>query len=80
MALPDSEVNILWRRAGGRCECTQNCHNLFNRCNKELQAGQWHIHHVRSVEAGGPDTAANTLALCIPCHEQTRNYGRNLTR
>ncbi len=80
MALPDNELNALWRRAGGRCECTENCHTRWNRCNLPLQAGQWHVHHVVSVEAGGADTAANTKALCIPCHRNTRSYGTNLTR
>ena len=80
MALPENELNALWRRSGGRCECTENCHSTWNRCNAELKAGQWHAHHVRSVAAGGADTAANTKALCIPCHERTRSYGANLTR
>lgn len=80
MTLSQDELNKLWRRAGGRCECTMNCHSKTNRCGVELKSGQWHVHHVLSVAAGGPDTAANTMALCIPCHERTRNYGTNLTR
>ena len=71
--------NQLWYRSGGRCECTSNCHSEWNRCNAPLANG-WHVHHVKSVVAGGADSAANTLALCIPCHENTRSYGRNLTR
>jgi hypothetical protein len=73
-------INQLWRRSGGHCECTSNCHTPQNPCGTPLLAGQWHIHHVTSVAAGGADTTANTLALCIPCHEETRSYGRNLTR
>lgn len=79
--LNDEELNKLWRRAGGRCECTLQCatHKGY-RCNVPLASGKWHIHHVVSQAAGGADTSANTQALCIPCHENTRSYGRNLTR
>jgi 5-methylcytosine-specific restriction endonuclease McrA len=80
MSVSQDLINALWRRSGGRCECASNCHSPNARCNVTLRDGQWHVHHVKSVAAGGADTLTNTLALCIPCHENTRSYGRNLTR
>lgn len=75
MAFSQETISQIWRRAGGRCECTRNCRAHSGRCGAELRAGQWHAHHVQSQNAGGADTLANGQALCIPCHENTRSYG-----
>ena len=80
MALPQDELNKLWRRSGGRCECTTNCHTLSHPWGVELKADQWHAYLVLSVKASGADTAANALALCLPCHQGARTFGANLMR
>ena len=80
VALPQNELNKLWRRSGGHCECTTNCHTLSHPCGVELKADQWHAHLVRSVKECGAYTGANSLALCLPCHHGVRTFGANLMR
>jgi len=69
MAFSDETKRLAFNRAGGRCE-NENC-------GRQLSwLGNWHAHHKHAVAAGGPDTLSNCQILCIPCHENTRTYGR----
>jgi len=62
----------VYRRAGGRCECTMvTCSHHSGRCNVVLR-GEWEVHH---VTAGGPDTLSNVKAMCQTCHRNTPSYG-----
>ena len=64
-------------RAGYQCECRRLSCAHYGRCTASLVSGRWHAHHKTSVAAGGSDTLDNCEALCIPCHENTRSYGRS---
>jgi HNH endonuclease len=78
MAFSQAVKDAAYRRAGGRCECTMNncrTHRAGVRCNAQLT--RWHAHHKHSVVAGGSDDLSNYLAMCVPCHENTRTYGRS---
>jgi len=78
MAFSREVTDAAWKRAGGKCECARDCRpHLGRRCNTALTSGNWHAHHIVSQNAGGPDTLNNCEALCIPCHENTRSYGRS---
>ena len=78
MAFSDKTIAAIWVRAGGRCECRREvCTNHLGRCNALLGEGTWHAHHITSQHAGGADTPNNGEALCIPCHQNTRSYGRS---
>lgn len=78
MAFSKEVTDAAWRRAGGKCECTRKCsHHTGRRCNAPLTAGKWHAHHITAAAAGGSDTLSNCEALCIPCHENTRTYGKH---
>lgn len=78
MAFSQETTSAAWRRAGGQCECTRKTcsHHAGRRCQNPLEAHKWHAHHKTAVASGGDDTLANCEALCIPCHENTRTYGR----
>lgn len=79
MAFTQETKNAAYTRAGGKCECTMTTcsdHWAGVRCNKSLSNG-WHAHHKTSQLAGGTDDLGNCLAMCIPCHENTRSYGRS---
>jgi hypothetical protein len=75
MAYPQSVIDALWKRSGGKCECQRKGCGHTGRCNAKLTAHNWHAHHVLSVAAGGSDTLGNALALCIRCHQNTLSYG-----
>lgn len=77
--MPFSEAvrNQLWIRAGGGCECRRTVCGHLGRCNRVLGAGAWHANHVVAELVGGPSTFANGEALCVPCHQNTRSYGRS---
>lgn len=78
MAFSETTKLEILRNAGGQCECKRvSCtvHSTL-RCTTKLVSGRWHAHHKTAVAAGGKDVASNGEALCIPCHEQTRTYGR----
>ncbi len=76
---PQSVIDSAWARANGKCECTENCHSIFNRCNKKLDPNnkvpsmQWHAHHVNS---NGDSVLSNCKILCVPCHQETGSYGK----
>ncbi len=75
MAISESLRLEIYRRAGGRCECTMSVcshHSAGQRCPHTLVAGSWEVHHKTS---GGPDTASNLIAMCATCHKNTRTYG-----
>ncbi len=83
MAFSEIVKDQAFTRSERRCECQLQhnglnaphhggiCPNTFTR-----HGGQWHAHHKVSILTGGPDTLSNCLALCIPCHELTKTYGR----
>jgi 5-methylcytosine-specific restriction endonuclease McrA len=75
MAFPQSVIDALWERSGGRCECRRTSCGHAGRCNVPLTSGNWQAHHIVSVQAGGTDTLSNAEALCIPCHQNTGSYG-----
>jgi len=76
---PQSVIDAAWRRAQGRCECTENCHSVWTRCNKPLDPRnimpgmRWHAHHINSE---GDSVLSNCKILCVPCHKNTRSFGR----
>ena len=79
MAFSEAVREAAYHRAGGKCECTMNgCsdHRAGARCNNPL-GNEWHAHHKTSVAAGGADDLGNCLAMCVPCHKNTRTYGRS---
>ncbi len=68
----------LYKRAGGRCECTMSvCKHHVGRCNKSLVPGYWDAHHKTSVRSGGEDSLSNLVAMCATCHKNTRTYGKH---
>ncbi len=81
MSKPFSQdvINEAWHRAGGKCECKENCHNFLNPCNKTLDPSNkklfmlWHAHH---IDSDGPSILSNCKILCVECHKKTRSYGR----
>ncbi len=85
MAFSYEVVKAAWERSGGRCECGRKICGHLGRCNKALtwrargcddDPGGWEAHHKTAVASGGPDTLSNCEILCIPCHKNTRTYGR----
>ena len=75
----DQVRHAVWVNCGGRCQCTRtNCRHPRvtggTRCTRTFtEHGDCQVH--RKV-AGGAYVASNCEALCTPCHEQTRSYGR----
>lgn len=76
MAFSQSVKDSAYQRAGGKCECTMSGCGHGTRCNKSL-GSNWHAHHKTAQASGGADTLSNCLAMCIPCHENTRTYGKH---
>lgn len=86
MAFSSAVIAAAWRRSGGRCECCRTtCGHGYSRCNRTLVWGErgndrsffgWEAHHKTAVASGGLDTLSNCEILCIPCHKNTRTYGR----
>lgn len=75
MGISQTIKDELYKRAGGRCECTmQSCDHSGKRCTRGLSAGYWDAHH---RTAGGPDILSNLIAMCATCHKNTRTYGRS---
>ncbi len=72
MAISEETRKKLRERAGGRCECTMTVCGHKGRCTTQLTSG-WEAHH-RSAE--GPDNLGNLTAMCVPCHKNTRTFGR----
>lgn len=77
MAITEQTRKDLYRRAGGRCECTMNvCSHHSGRCSHQLSPG-WEAHHRTSISAGGHDGLSNLTAMCVTCHKNTYSYGRH---
>ena len=76
MAISSETRALLFKRAGGKCECTMNICGHIGRCNKDL-GSTWEAHHKTSVNAGGSDSLSNLIAMCNSCHKNTRSYGRS---
>lgn len=80
MAKPFSQgvIDQAWSKAGGRCECVENCHSRTRRCNRILDpqnkrvSETWEAHHINS---NGEAIASNCKILCGECHKNTRSYG-----
>lgn len=63
----------VYERSGGKCECTmKTCSHHTGRCNAMLR-GEWEVHR---INAGGPYTLSNVVAMCQTCHRNTPSYGR----
>lgn len=73
MAVSKATREALRKRAGGRCECTMKVCSHVGRCKTRLIGSKWHAHHRSRT---GPDTLGNLIALCVPCHKNTRTYGK----
>ncbi len=74
MAISAETKKELYKRAGGKCECTMNiCDHAGRRCSRSLTPDYWDAHH---RDANGPDTLGNLIAMCATCHKNTRTYGR----
>jgi 5-methylcytosine-specific restriction endonuclease McrA len=85
MAFSYEVIAAAWERSGGRCECERKTCGHIGRCNEPLELvargfdnvpGGWEAHHKVAVASGGTDTLSNCEILCIPCHKNTRTYGR----
>jgi len=75
MAVTQSIKDALYKRAGGRCECTMRVcshHAAGIRCPNKL-TGEWNVHHRTTT---GPDNLGNITAMCIRCHKNTGSFGR----
>ncbi len=73
MAVSEETKKELYRRAGGRCECTMSVCGHSGRCTRSLIPGYWDAHH---RNANDPDTLSNLIAMCATCHKNTHTYGR----
>ena len=62
----------VFKRAGGKCECTmKTCGHHIGRCSAVLR-GEWEVHR---IAAGGSYTLSNVIATCQTCHRNTPSYG-----
>ncbi len=76
MAFSESVKDAAFKRSGGHCECNRSSHtNHTIRCSTTITRHGAEYHHVKSQDAGGPDTLDNCEALCKTCHQQTKSYG-----
>lgn len=57
-------------RANGVCEACQSVAPFANRKGEPFLE----VHHLRPLSEGGPDTVANTVAVCPNCHRRL-HYG-----
>jgi len=73
MAVSEETKKELYKRAGGRCECTMGVCGHNGRCPRSLVPDYWDAHH---LNANGPNTPGNLIAMCATCHKNTRTYGR----
>lgn len=82
MAKSDVKIAVLqgaWRRAGGRCECTQSGHGHEGRCNADLNwglrgssmDGGWDS----LTRTGATDSLANITIVCMDCKRKGRGVG-----
>ncbi len=76
MPFSQAVKDAAFMRAGGRCECRRAACGHFGRCSTTPIIHLWEAHHIIAEHAGGSDTLANCEVLCIPCHLNTRSYGR----
>ncbi len=64
--------DAVYKRAGGRCECTmKSCSRHAGRCTAELR-GEWEVHR---LSAGGAYALSNVIGMCQMCHRNTPSYG-----
>ena len=70
MAFPQSVIDQVWRRSGGKCECTQSFCGHQGRCSKILTEHNWHVHNKTSVASGGDATLSNCKAICMECNQK----------
>lgn len=88
MPFSNSVVQEKFQRVGGRCECVRtNCSHPGNpdRCTRKFSFSDrdtadgrgWQANHKISQASGGSDGIANCEILCIPCHKNTRSFGRS---
>jgi hypothetical protein len=76
MTISEETRKALYKRAGGRCECTMRVcshHPPGQMCPRKLADGYWEAHR---RTAGGPYTLSNLIAMCATCHKNTRTYGK----
>jgi len=67
-ALPNAIVEMVWRRAGNRCE--------YCRLHQDESHLRFHIDHIISRQHGGSDDIAN---LCLACSHCNLQKGPNLS-
>jgi len=64
--------DAVYRRAGGRCECSMViCGHHTGRCPEPLR-GEWELHR---LTAGEPYTLGNVVGMCQSCHRNMPSYG-----
>lgn len=64
--------SAVYRRAGGRCECTMLiCEHHSGQCPEAL-SGEWELHR---LTAAGGNVLENVIGLCQRCHRNTPSYG-----
>ena len=77
MAFSDNDIEQVWKRSGGKCECRRwnHKHNVV-RCGQALAfgirgtagQGRWEAHR---VDRSGGDTLSNCEILCWDCYKRT---------
>jgi hypothetical protein len=71
VGLTEKERQKVYRRSGGRCECTAEfCdrHPPGERCPHPLASGFWDVTH---RHGGGHDKLGGYTAMCAACLEET---------
>jgi hypothetical protein len=72
-------VHSAWRRAGGRCECTQTGHEHQGRCNAMLywgmqntsSEGGWYV----DLKYGAMPNLSSIKILCADCKRKGSSVG-----
>ena len=79
MEFSESVKDVVFARAGGRCQCTRALCTAHTgqRCARRPGRNGGHFHHLTAQSLlSSHDGASNGQYLCVPCHQQTQSYGR----
>ena len=82
MEFSGSVIAQAWKRAGGRCECSQNGHRHGGRCNRPLSRYAegmhrntgWEVNHITATTSGAIDPVNNCEILCLSCCEEAGRF------
>jgi hypothetical protein len=73
MTISPETINMLLRRAGGKCECTMTeCSHHVGRCKAQL-GGDWQDWHAHPISPSGADNLGNLIAMCQDCYRNTEH-------